>query len=78
MSAQVPDESYDEGFEIGFEDDFKKRKQNSLILLFHKRFGISEDVRKLILSEKDSAVLNHAIEAILESSPAEEIESLFR
>ncbi|MBI9098991.1 MAG: hypothetical protein JEY91_10970 [Spirochaetaceae bacterium] len=78
MSAQVPDESYDEGFEIGFEDDFKKRKQNSLILLFHKRFGISEDVRKLILSEKDSAVLNHAIEAILESSPAEEVESLFR
>ena len=78
MSAQVPDEFYDEGFEIGLEDDFKKRKQNSLILLFHKRFGISEDVRKLILSEKDSAVLNHAIEAILESSPAEEIESLFR
>ncbi len=78
MSAQILDDLYDEGLEIEFEEEFDRKKQNSLIHLYNKKFGITEDVRKLILSEKDSKILNKAIEAVLEVSTADEVTSILR
>jgi len=77
MSVRVSKELYDAGIEVRFDDGVKRRKQNSLILLYNKRFGISEDVRKLILCEQDSVVLNKALELLLEVSTKEQVLSLF-
>ncbi|MDA3809722.1 MAG: hypothetical protein PF518_05250 [Spirochaetaceae bacterium] len=74
MLAQSLDELYEDGIEKGLE----KGKQESLILLLEKKFGISDADRQLILSNENSENLNEALEIILFATTKNEVLNVFK
>lgn len=78
MLAQSLDELYEEGLEKGREEGRDSGKQETLISLLDKKFHISEVDKKLIVSNRDSSLLDDALDIILFASTAEEVLSIFK
>lgn len=74
MLAQSLDELYEDGLEKGLE----KGKQDSLILMLDKKFGLFDADRQLILTNDNSENLNDALEIILFASNKEEVLGIFK
>ncbi|MDA3809518.1 MAG: Rpn family recombination-promoting nuclease/putative transposase [Spirochaetaceae bacterium] len=73
MLAQSLDDLYEDGIEKGLE----KGKQESLILLLEKKFGLNDADKQLILSNDNPDNLNDALEIILFASTKDEILDVF-
>ena len=81
MLAQSLDELYEDGIDAGIKKGIQQgleqgklaEKQETLIRQIDRRFGISDEVRKIILSENSNENLNDALDIILFAKTIEEV-----
>ena len=85
MLAQSQDELYEDGIDVGIKKGIKQgieqgleqgklvEKQETLIRLLRKKFGISDEMEKLIFTENNPETLNDALDIILFAQTVDEV-----